>query len=241
MALALARRLLRLRPHHGMIPLPSPTPPRLLPSRTYIADMRRSAFHDRLLRSLRSEISFLADSAPQTQVPEPAPPAPFSVDDRPGEQWVCLRRAFLASEGGKAEREEEEVRVDATLVDGALPPTRSGADTGGPPRLHISVKVEVAKAARPGVALTFECSAWPDEMEVQRVFPIRRGGPAPVQQYVGRQFSELDEEMQSAVRDYLEQRGVNDDLAAFLHSYMENKEHAELIRWLKNVECYIKK
>lgn len=52
--------------------------------------------------------------------------------------------------------------------------------------------------------------------------------------------SELDEEMQSAVRDYLEQRGVNDDLAAFLHAYMENKEHTELIRWLKNVEYHVK-
>jgi hypothetical protein len=68
---------------------------------------------------------------------------------------------------------EEEVRVDATLVDDALPPTRSGAETGGPPRFHISVRVEVSKAARPGVLLTFMCSAWPDEMEAERVFPVR--------------------------------------------------------------------
>ncbi|RLM60547.1 mitochondrial glycoprotein [Panicum miliaceum] len=230
--MALARRLLRLRPHLGTLPLPSPSLPRLLPSRTYISGMRRSAFIDRLLRSVRSEISFVDNSAPP---PSPLPPAPFAVEDRPGEQWARLRRVVPAAEGG-----EEEVRVDATLVDGALPPSRSGADTGGPLRLHISVKVEVSKAARPGVALIFECSAWPDEMEVQRVFPVRRGGPSPVQQYVGRQFSELDEEMQSAVRDYLEQRGVNDELAAFLHAYMENKEHNELTRWLKNVELHVK-
>lgn len=231
--MALARRLLRLRPHLGTPPLPSPNSSHLLGTRTYISDMRRSAFIDRLLRSVRSEISSLNNFAPP---PSPPPPAPFTVEDRPGEQWARLRRVFPAAEG-----EEEEVRVDATLVDGALPPSRSGADTGGPPRLHISVKVEVSKAARPGTALTFECSAWPDEMEVRRVFPVRRGGPAPVQQYVGRQFSELDEEMQSAVQDYLEQIGVNDDLAAFLHAYMENKEHTELNRWLKNVECHIKK
>lgn len=52
---------------------------------------------------------------------------------------------------------------------------------------------------------------------------------------------ELDEEMQTAVRDYLEQRGVNDELAAFLHTYMENKEQTELVGWLKNIECYLKK
>ncbi|KAL6647347.1 hypothetical protein ACP70R_014784 [Stipagrostis hirtigluma subsp. patula] len=233
--MALARRLLQLhlRSHLTTLPLPSRNPPRLLPSRGYISEMRRSAFIDRLLRGLRSEISFLADSTPP---PPPPPPAPFAVDERPGEQWARLRRAFPAPGGG----EDEEVRVDATLVDGALPPTRSGTDTGGPPRLHISVKVVVSKPARPGVALTFECSAWPDEMEVQRVFPVLPGGPAPVQQY-GRQFSELDEEMQRAVQDYLEQRGVDDDLAAFLHSYMEHKEHAELVRWLKTIECCIKK
>jgi complement component 1 Q subcomponent-binding protein, mitochondrial len=52
--------------------------------------------------------------------------------------------------------------------------------------------------------------------------------------------SELDEEMQSAMREYLERR-VDDDLAAFLHSYVENKEHSELVRWMKNIESCIKK
>ncbi|RLN30864.1 hypothetical protein C2845_PM05G24170 [Panicum miliaceum] len=109
--MALAQQLLRLRPHLGTLPLPSPSPTRLLPSRTYISDMRRSAFIDRLLRSVRSEISFLHNSAPP---PSPPPPAPFTVEDRPGEQWARLSRVFPVAEG-----DEEEVRVDATLVDGA--------------------------------------------------------------------------------------------------------------------------
>ncbi|CAM0944868.1 unnamed protein product [Alopecurus aequalis] len=226
----MARRLLHLRPH--LIALP----PRLLPSRRYMSDMRRSAFLDRLLRSLRSEISSCRA--------EPAPPLPpsaiqFTLHDRPGEQWVRLRRTFSASEGG----DEEEVKVDATMVDGAVAPTRSGAgaEDGGSPRMHISVHVEVSKLARPDLALSFDCSAWPEEMDVERVFPVRRSGPTPEQQYMGRQFRELDEEMQSAMRDYLEERGVDDELAAFLHMYMENKEQTELVRWLKNVECYVKK
>ncbi|KAL5230389.1 hypothetical protein ABZP36_029165 [Zizania latifolia] len=232
----MARRLLHLRAlSHGYSA--TANAPRLVPSRPFISDMRRSAFTDRLLRSLRSEISSCRGG------PAPTPPllAPFAVDDRPGEQWVRLHRAFSSAEGGG----EEEVRVDATMVDGAMAPTRSGEgaepDDSRPPRLHISVHVEVAKVARPDLALNFECSAWPDELEVLRVFPVRRGGTAPVQQYMGRQFRELDEEMQSAVHDYLEHRGVNDELAAFLHSYMENKEQTELARWLKNVETYIKK
>ncbi|XP_047073123.1 uncharacterized protein At2g39795, mitochondrial-like [Lolium rigidum] len=226
----MARRLLSLRPQLMALP------PRILHSRQYMSDMRRSAFLDRLLRSLRSEISSCRA--------EPAPPLPpsvaqFTVDDRPGEQWVRLRRAFSASKGG----DQEEVKVDATLVDGAVAPTRSGAvaEDGGPSRMHISVHVEVSKPARPDLALSFECSAWPEEMDVERVFPVRRSGPTPEQQYMGSAFRELDEEMQSAMRDYLEQRGVNDELAAFLHTYMENKEQREIVRWLKNVECYLKK
>ena len=52
---------------------------------------------------------------------------------------------------------------------------------------------------------------------------------------------ELDEELQEAVREYLEDRGVNDELAEFLHGYIEGKERGEMVRWLKNVESYVKK
>uniref|UniRef100_A0A0D9X8A0 Mitochondrial glycoprotein n=1 Tax=Leersia perrieri TaxID=77586 RepID=A0A0D9X8A0_9ORYZ len=233
----MARRLLHLRGQvAGLSRHCSGEPARLLPTRPYISDMRRSAFSDRLLRALRSEISCRGD-------PTPLPPrstAPFAVDDRPGNRWSRLRPAFPSAEG------EEEVRVDATMVDGATFPTRFGAGPDGdgderPPRMHISVHVEVSRAARPDMALAFECAAWPDEMEVERVYPLRRGMPAPAHRYMGRPFRELDEEMQSAVHDYLEHRGVNDELAAYLHSYMENKEQTELVRWLKNVECIIKK
>jgi hypothetical protein len=92
--MALARRLLRLRPHLGALPLPSPSPPRLLPSRAYISDLCRSAFIDRLLRS---EISLLDDSTPP---PLPPPPAPFAVEDRQGEQWACLRARVPCGRGG---------------------------------------------------------------------------------------------------------------------------------------------
>jgi complement component 1 Q subcomponent-binding protein, mitochondrial len=64
----------------------------------------------------------------------------------------------------------------------------SSVETSGPPRFHISDRVEVSKAAWPGVVLTFMCSVWPNEMEVERVFPIRRGGLALVHQYMRGQF-----------------------------------------------------
>ena len=52
---------------------------------------------------------------------------------------------------------------------------------------------------------------------------------------------ELDEEMQDTLLEYLEERGVNDELAGFLHGYMANKDRTELVRWLRNIETYVKK
>lgn len=40
---------------------------------------------------------------------------------------------------------------------------------------------------------------------------------------------------------YLEERGVDDELAEFLHEYMVNKDKSELLRWLRIVESYVQK
>nr|XP_010927519.1 uncharacterized protein At2g39795, mitochondrial [Elaeis guineensis]XP_010927520.1 uncharacterized protein At2g39795, mitochondrial [Elaeis guineensis] len=205
-------------------------------ARAFIAEPRPSAFDENLLRILRSEIAYLADYRP----PQPAPATfkSFSVEDRPGEQWIRLRSIYSG-------RPQEDIKVDATLFDGAAPiPTSSiskkveALEQG--PRLHISLVVEVSRGDDCGSVLEFICSAWPDSLDVQKVFPLRRRG-AVLQPYMGRDFKELDKGMQSAVQEYLEERGVDDELAEFLHEYMMNKDKAELLRWLRIVEAYVHK
>lgn len=88
--------------------------------------------------------------------------------------------------------------------------------------------------------LAFGCSAWQDCLEVQRVFPVVHGAAA-VSPYIGRDFKKLDEEIQDAVYGYLEERGVDDELAGFLHEYVENKDNFEMIQWLGTVETYVQK
>lgn len=51
----------------------------------------------------------------------------------------------------------------------------------------------------------------------------------------------MDDELQSAAREYLEERGVDDDMAEFLHEYMANKDRAELVSWLKNVKSFVRR
>ncbi|XP_020108996.1 uncharacterized protein At2g39795, mitochondrial-like [Ananas comosus] len=220
---------------------PSPRPLLALSPRSFLSDPgpSPSAFDDRLLRLLRSEISYLAGHLPP--LPPPNRFRSFSVEDHPGEQWIRLRCAHGA----------DEVKVDATMFDGAaaVPDEplfkRVEAHERGP-RLHISLVVEVSRGGggdegegEPSV-LEFICSAWPDSLVVHKVFPLRKKGAA-VRPYMGRDFKELDAGDRRSVVEYLEERGVDDELAEFLHEYMVNKDKSELLRWLRIVESYVQK
>lgn len=52
---------------------------------------------------------------------------------------------------------------------------------------------------------------------------------------------ELDDELQDALYDFLEERGVDDELAVFLHQYMENKDKTEFIKWMNTVKHFVEK
>ncbi|KAM0939114.1 putative mitochondrial glycoprotein [Dioscorea sansibarensis] len=223
-----ARGALQL--HRQMLALFQSIPSR----RSYITAMRQSAFKDNLLRILRTEITYESEHC------RPKPPShsfgPFSIEDNPGEQWVRLRRQISPT---------EHLQVDATMFDGAaaLPDSlakKVDAMESDGARLHISLAVEVSKGGSCPWVLQFVCSAWPDALDVEKVFPVAKDS-VPLRPYMGRDFKELDDELQEAVRGYLEERGVDDDLAEFLHGYMANKDKAELVRWLRNVEAYVQK
>ncbi|KAF8759289.1 hypothetical protein HU200_010327 [Digitaria exilis] len=200
----------------------------------------RSPLDDRLHRLLRSEITYLAERRPP--YPPPRSFKSFAVEDRPGEQWVRLR--------SRAGADEEEVKVEATMFDGAAEPIPEDAplfrrveslERG--PRLHLSLIVEVTRADR---VLGFICSAWPDELAVRHVLTLRAGGGGGGASgggggRGGRNFEKLGAEEREAVTKFLEERQVDGELAEFLHGYMANKEKMELLRWLKSIESFLDK
>ncbi|CAM0953003.1 unnamed protein product [Alopecurus aequalis] len=161
----------------------------------------------------------------------------FAVEDRPGEQWVRLRAAH---------RGTEEIKIDATMFDGAAEPgpdaslfRRVEALEQGP-RLHLSLIVEVARADR---VLGFICSAWPDDLTVRHVLTLKGAGTAAAASgdRSGRDFAKLEPREREAVKKFLQEREIDAELAEFLHDYVANKEKMELLRWLKTVESFVEK
>ncbi|XP_068647907.1 uncharacterized protein At2g39795, mitochondrial-like [Aristolochia californica] len=204
----------------------NPTPILHNHSRNYIAEMQKSAFETSILRILRTEIQYHYDYAPPKQ-PEKEFNS-FVIEDCPGEQWFRLRRKY---------GEKEDIKVEVTMFDGAVPASKSGESNDI--RLHISLIVDVVKGEAGGV-LQFICSAWPDSLEIQKVFMLK-SRQLRAKPYMGPDFVELEDELQEAMREFLEERGLNDELAVFLHEYVTNKDKTELIRWMGNVKSFIEK
>ncbi|KAK9130482.1 hypothetical protein Sjap_010969 [Stephania japonica] len=196
-------------------------------SRNYITEMRKSTIEANLLRSLRSEIQYELEYSPPHQFEKEFDT--FSIEDRKGQQWIRLR--------GK--HGEEDIKVEVTMFDGAVPVKKSGGGGDEDVKLHMSLIVDISKGENCDV-LEFICSAWPDALEIQKVFMLRRDG-TPGAPYMGPEFKELDDELQKELQEYLEARGVNDELAEFLHAYMMNKDKTELINWMENVKCFVDK
>ncbi|CAN1814348.1 Uncharacterized protein At2g39795, mitochondrial [Linum perenne] len=201
-------------------------------SRSYVSELRKSAFQDKMLRLLRNEVQYELDHSPPKQ---PATSfGPFTVDDRPGEQWIRLKRKF---------GEDEEIKVEASMFDAVIPDPKSGggdADSKGNVQLHITMIVNISKSGDDDV-LEIMCSAWPDTIEITKLFIRTPPNKMPAKPYAGPNFRELDDDLQDSLYDFLETRGIGDEIAVFLHDYVTNKGKTEYIRWMDTVKTYMEK
>ncbi|KAI3965521.1 hypothetical protein MKX01_039541 [Papaver californicum] len=201
-------------------------------ARTYISETPKSIFDGNILRILKNEIQYESEYAPPK---EPVMTVgSFTVEDRPGEQWIRLRRKYG----------EEDIQIESTMFDGICPaPKINDDDTDDDEdrnmQLRISLIVNVSKGENDSV-LQFVCFAWPDFLEIQKVFVFRCNGKV-VKPYTGQNFKDLEDKLQSTLQEFLEVRGLSGELAAFLHEYMGNKDKIESIGWMGNVRSFIEK
>ncbi|XP_022150088.1 uncharacterized protein At2g39795, mitochondrial [Momordica charantia] len=190
----------------------------------------KSPFDAIALRVLRNEIEYQSNYAPPHQPVTKF--NSFSVEDRPGEQWITLRGKFM---------DTEEIKIEATMFDGCETVPRPGDDSDGEEdlRLHISVLVDISKGDGSD-DLEFMCSAWPDFLEVQKVYVLRRDRML-ARPFMGPDFRKLSGEIQTKFREFLAERGIDNELTLFLHEFMMNKDRCELIRWLGTVKSFVER
>ncbi|KAB2627907.1 hypothetical protein D8674_032702 [Pyrus ussuriensis x Pyrus communis] len=189
----------------------------LLHSRLYASEaLTQSPMEANILRILRNEVEY------QSEYALPQQPAmkfeSFTVQDRPGEQWITMRRKL---------GETEDIKIEVTMFDGYETVRKTGDDSSGEDvRLHLSMLVDIIKGGGGSKDLEFLCSAWPDRWRF-------------------RKFMSLNGRLQQRLREYLEARGVtdvpHDELSVFLHQYMMNKDRIELIKWLGKVQSFVEK
>lgn len=91
--------------------------------------------------------------------------------------------------------------------------------------------------------LEFLCSAWPDSLEIRNVYLFRKEMQEKMHSwpYMGPDSRKLKAKIRNTFQEFLETRGVNNEMSTFLHEYMRNKERVEHLRWLENVKTLLQK
>ncbi|BAT98618.1 uncharacterized protein HKW66_Vig0165000 [Vigna angularis] len=201
--------------------------------RSYISEMRKEAFEGNILRLLRNEIQYELQSSPPPDKPF-TKFGSFTVDGRAGERWITLEKRHA----------DENIKLEVTMFDGAVPaptPTKGGGGVinSDEMQMHITVIVTISKGEGDGV-LQITCSAWPDCVEIKKLL-ILANENIITEPYAGPEFTELDDALQDSLYDFLEVRGINDELAVFLHQYMKQKDKTEYVRWMQMVKSFIER
>ncbi|SAM08431.1 hypothetical protein [Absidia glauca] len=199
-----------------------------------------------LVHKLDEELSYEKENEETTQpafIKEFLEANSFKLDDKAGHDEVTLTRTFG----------NETVSVLFSISD------INNGETEGflPEEDEVTEEDEVSFPVRASVtiekngkgAVTIDTVAQDGEMTVESVMYYKDGKLASDASaesdwqrrglYIGPQFGELDEGLQSLFEKYLEERGVNAGLAAFLPDYVEYKEQKEYTQWLENVKGFV--
>lgn len=160
---------------------------------------------------------------------EPQAPKGWTVQRKPGSFHFSLTRTF----------EDEHLTVRYTPTENTdvnyhevLLFVTKGNAAGEGPTLEVNLSVEEGEIVLDGIAyfqngkLAVDTSA---EGERQRA-----------ELYPGPNVSELDETMVDSFIDYLEKRGVNQELAEFVSLYSFWAEQKEYEGWLQNMHQFVK-
>jgi len=143
--------------------------------------------------------------------------------------------------------------VDVMAEDSIAPADRHGEDedplaeqresSGFPAQLNITVTkpgkgaVQITATADDGAVVVEEVFYLqnPDLAEPDTTEKMR----ARQQVYAGPPFGNLDSDLQAMLERYLDERGIDPELANFVPDYIDYKEQREYVQWLENMKDFV--
>ncbi|KAG2184547.1 hypothetical protein INT43_000456 [Umbelopsis isabellina] len=174
----------------------------------------------------------------------------FQLEDKPGMDEVTLTRTFgnekirvlFAISDINNAAEDDFADVPAEDVEGG-----DEEEDVAPVSFPVRASVTVEKDGKG--AVTVDTVAQDGAIVIESVLYYKDGKLATEQSaeadwqrrglYIGPQFAELDEGLQTLFERYLEERGINTALANFLPDYVEHKEQKEYLQWLQSVKGFV--
>lgn len=137
-------------------------------------------------------------------------------------------------------------KVDVLPEDSIAPSDRAEGEeiddgTADTPAYPVNLTITITK---PGAkALEIRAIAQDSTIELQNIIFFPKEALLDAQNtkeaeearslYIGPPAEELDAELQQMFYQYLEERGIDEELAAFLPEYMDQKEQREYVKWLE--------
>lgn len=181
---------------------------------------------------LTKEIKHEKTVSEKSEVVSAGPPAPFVLHSKLGDTAVSLTRDFNG----------EKISVDCSVnMQDSLGSLSFGGDEGEDESemdeaADVQFNVTVTKADK---ALVFECISDGTYLDIRHVSLEPAEGIDSDTVFTGPVFSELDSELQDAFREYVTERGINEDLGEYLRHLMFDKEQEEYLHWLEGVKGFV--
>lgn len=215
---------------HGSVPCPVFRPAARVHVRT-AARRAQGSVSDGLISVLKDELKVEKERYRTPEEVMAGPPTGFELEDTPHSNNITLTRNFngedvfveidldeqMAAEDDMDEDEEEEEGYAATPV--VFTVTISKGDS----------------------MMGFKCVGGGDYVRITNVELDDTGDADQFMPYTGPVFDELDETLQQAFVDYLDERGITAEFGAYLVELVADKLEIEYMNWLERVRVFLDK
>ncbi|EXJ88829.1 hypothetical protein A1O3_01893 [Capronia epimyces CBS 606.96] len=142
-------------------------------------------------------------------------------------------------------------KIDVLPEDSISPADRGESDEANLdnalPAYPIHLTITITKPSQRALEIRAVAAEGAIEIETISFFPneslLEAQTPKDAQEarslYAGPPISNLDPELQAMLDKYLEERGIDAQLASFLPEYVDYKEQREYVKWLDDVKQFV--